>query len=183
MSIIEEDEAVLQRILDRAEEFLFPASEKEEASEQKPGITKQWHLPGLSGNTRLCTDFGQVPAHLIRMRDKVRCADGRFVRVLRIQEYKLDQEFLDLHPQACPVVIRKHALGRQVPISDVEVSPAQQVVLPLDWSKKTTVRAETLSKLRGFCDRSTGVVSYFSFDVGEPTLLQGEGLLFQSSVG
>ena len=177
----EEDDAVLQRLLNRVNEFPSSEDDDEQPAQTSKLQDQVWQLPGIAGNTRLSTDFGEVPAHLIRMRDKVRCVDGRYRRVLRIQEYKLDQEFLKLHPHAKPVVIRKHALGSQLPLNMIEVSPAQQLDLPSDWSKQKTVRATTLSTIRGECDRSTGFVSYYSFYVGEATLLQGEGIWFSSS--
>lgn len=177
------DEAVLQRLLDQVDDLAVQQNDddKEPGSHQEKW--KVWQLPGLTADARLTTDFGEVPSNLIRMRDKVRCADGRFLRVLRIQEYKLDQEFLDLHPHAKPVVIRKHALGRQLPSDTIAMSPAQTLVMPSDWSKRRTVRADDMSKMRGECDRSTGIVTYYSFDVGEKTFLQGEGLWFSSSTG
>ncbi|MEM9843623.1 MAG: Hint domain-containing protein [Pseudomonadota bacterium] len=176
----DQDDVVLQRLLTRVEQGLSKRDETQPRVKPPEQPKYTWQLPGLAGNTRLSTDFGEVPASLIRTRDKVRCVDGRYLRVLRIQEYKLDQEFFDLHPHAKPVVIRKHSLGRQLPADTIEVSPAQHLVLPTDWNKRKTVRADATSTMRSECDRSTGMISYFSFDVGEATLLQGEGLWFSS---
>ncbi|MEM6579155.1 MAG: Hint domain-containing protein [Pseudomonadota bacterium] len=179
----EQDEAVLQRLLNHVDEFPVPTERANRPAETYRKPTQIWQLPGLAGHTRLSTDFGEVPVHLIRMRDKVRCVDGRYLRVLRIQEFKLDQEFVDLHPQAKPVVIRKNALGQQLPLTEIELSPAQRLILPSDWAKRKPVRADTLSPTRSSCDLSSGIVSYYSFDVGEATLLQGEGVWFASYTG
>lgn len=178
----DQDEVVLQRLLDRVDEVPSQPIEPSPQTKHPEKLKQIWQLPGLTGNTRLSTDFGEVPVSLIRTRDKVRCADGRYLRILRIQEYKLDQEFFDLHPHAKPVIISKNALGRQLPANTIELSPAQQLALPTDWNKSKTVRADTTSTMRSECDRSTGMMSYYSFDVGEATLLQGEGLWFSSFV-
>lgn len=172
----------MKRGADRVDEGLSrrPAPPGPERDRSPPQI---WPLPSLSGRLRLSTDFGEVPAQLIRVRDRLYCADGRYRPVLRIQAFKFDRAFLDRHPQARPVVIRKNALGDNLPATEVVLSPAQRLLLPSDRSQRTTVSADTFAPPRGSGDPFTGSVTYYAFDVGEATLLQGERIWLASDPG
>lgn len=180
MSKNETADAVLQRVLDHVGDVDPTQEALNDDDFSEPEERTEWNIAGIAGPTRLSTDFGEVPAHLVRVRDKIRSRDGRYLPVIRISEYKLEQAFLDRHPDAQPVVIRPHSLGNQSPVNTIQLSPAQRVVMPTDWSKKNFVRADSLSSMRASHDVSTGMVSYYSFDVGEPTVLQCEGLWVES---
>ena len=51
-------------------------------------------LVGLESRTRVTTAFGEVQAHLLRVNDAVRCADGRFLKIRRIDVLQFDAEIL-----------------------------------------------------------------------------------------
>ncbi|MEM7075091.1 MAG: Hint domain-containing protein [Pseudomonadota bacterium] len=171
---------VLQSVMDSLDNSQDELDQPSRPSAPEEREAAEWTVAGIEGSTRVSTDFGEVPAHLVRVRDKLRSKDGRFLRVIRISEYKLDQRFLDLYPDARPVVIRPQALGRRFPMNTVQLSPAQRVAVPSDWSNRDCERADKLSSARASVDQTLGQVTYYSFDLGEPTMVQCEGLWVES---
>ena len=135
-----------------------------------------WSLPGILGQTRVATNFGHVPAHLIRVRDYLKTRDGKFLPVLRISEYKLDEEFLTLRPDARPVTIPKDAIQRRFPTHDIHMSPGQKISVASDSAQERLLHAAELSGSRKAFDRSLGMIAYFEFILPETTQICCEGV-------
>lgn len=181
MSIIEPEDDILARVSARVGDAAPAKSATSQPPEDLAQPSRVWTLPGIAGATRVSTNFGEVPAHLIRVRDKLRTREGRYLPVLRIEEYKLDEEFLRLRPEARPVLIGPHASGGLKRSGNVILSPAQLVASPSDSGDTSGVRADELSRQRVTVDSSLGRLSYFVFDLGEPTVLRCEGLWVHSA--
>ncbi len=176
MSIVETECDMLARVAARVGDAVPDTP-------QRPAPAKRatWSLPGIAGATRVSTNFGEVPAHLIRARDQLRTREGRYLPVLRIEEYKLDEEFLRLRPEARPVSIGAQDSGGLVRSGKVVLSPAQLVSARSDTGPQNGVRADALSRQRVAVDSSLGRLSYFVFDLGEPVQIRCEGLWVHSA--
>ena len=87
----ESEWALVERVLKRA---AVPPRKGATPSPQKagsPAASGTWKLPGILSDTRITTNFGEVPAHLVRTRDRLKVRDGRYLPVLRIPSLKLDE--------------------------------------------------------------------------------------------
>ena len=92
MSGLDQDFRILERVSSAVGDA--PAPQTNPVDGGQGAQKKRWSIPGIYSGTRISTSFGEVPAHLIRVRDQLRTRDGDYVRVLRIDEYKLDADFL-----------------------------------------------------------------------------------------
>lgn len=135
-----------------------------------------WTLPGLLGSTRVMTSFGHVPAQLVRVGDTLRTREGGFVRVQRISDLRIDEDFLASRPDAAPVIIRRNGLRGGVPHQDVALSPGQLVSVGPNRFEDRLVRADTLSRERGGIDRSLGMMVYVSLHLAESAQINCDGL-------
>ena len=138
-----------------------------------------WNLPGILGPTHVSTTFGEVPAHLIRPRDRLRTKDGDYLPVIRIDEYKIDDEFLLHQPDAKPVVVKSGSMGGTVPSRDAFFSPGQAIMRPTGGVKHELAQARDISSLQYALDRSVGQLSYFVFHLARPALVRCEGIWVQ----
>jgi hypothetical protein len=78
--------------------------------EDGDGDIEPVRLVGLESRTRVTTAFGEVPAHLLRVNDSVRSADGRFLKIRKIDVLQFDAQFLRMTAEAYPVRIGAGAL-------------------------------------------------------------------------
>jgi hypothetical protein len=166
-----EDEDLLSRVLAQTTATAAVAP----APRGKPEGT-DWSAPGILGTTRVTTSFGHVPAHLVRVGDTLKARDGSFVRVQRISDIRIDEDFLARHPEAAPVIIRRNGCASGVPHQDVGLSPAQLVSVGPNRFEDRLVAAAGLSRERGAIDRSLGMMVYFRFHLGRETQICCDGL-------
>ncbi|MEM0947787.1 MAG: Hint domain-containing protein [Pseudomonadota bacterium] len=138
-----------------------------------------WAYPGILGLTHVSTNFGEVPAHLVRPRDRLRTRGGGYLQVLRIDEYKLDDTFLEHQPDAKPIVIRKDAFGPACPTRDAYFSPGQMIMKPASGVRHELLEAREASALQYDLDRTMGMLSYFVFHLAEPALIRCDGVWVQ----
>ncbi len=138
-----------------------------------------WAYPGILGVTHISTNFGEVPAHLIRARDRLRTRGGGYLPVLRIDEYKLDDNFLQHQPDAKPVIIKAGAFGAGAPSRDACFSPGQTILKPVSGVRHDLVEAREVSNLQYDLDRTMGMLSYFVFHLSEPALIRCDGVWAQ----
>jgi len=149
---------------------------RHQPAKDRPASHRRWNLPGIFSGTRLSTSFGEVPAHLVRVRDQLRTRDGEFLRVLRIDEYKFDAEFLADHPEARPVRFSAKATGRHGEARTVFLSPGQRVLA------RNTSGQEVLKPAWEFLDRPgivpdvAGPFCYYVFHLGKAALVRAEGM-------
>jgi hypothetical protein len=167
---------LLTRVLDRSR-YPQESGREMDSSVNRPGSSSQfWRVPGIVGSTRVLTNFGHVPAHLVRVRDMLRTRDGGFLPVLRIGVYKLDEEFLARHPDAAPVIIRKRSLSPQTPKLDVILSPAQMVGTGGGQICDGVIPAAELSRQRGGINGTMGMLAYFQFHLPRRVQINCEGV-------
>ncbi len=141
----------------------------------------EWRLQGILAQTCVTTNFGKVPAHLIRVGDRVRTRTGRYLPVKDIQEYKLDLEYIERHSEALPVLIRQGAIDGRYPTQDVLLSPEQLVTLDGKHAKPKLVHARELPRSLHTVDPTLGLVAYFKFELEEPTEIYCEGIWVKSA--
>jgi hypothetical protein len=169
-----EDEDLLSRVLAQAatDAAVAPKPQARPAAAAGP----DWDVPGILGTTRVTTSFGHVPAHLVRVGDTLKARDGSFVRVQRITDIRIDEDFLARHPQAAPVIVRKNGHGSGVPHQDVGLSPAQLVSVGPNRFEDRLVASAGLSRERGGIDKSLGILVYFRFHLGRAAQINCDGL-------
>jgi hypothetical protein len=170
-----EDADLLSRVLAQA------TMEREAASARRlagpdPAEGAGWSLPGILGSTRVTTAFGHVPAHLVRVGDALKTREGSFLKVQRITDLRIDEDFLSRRPEAAPVILRRNRLGSGVPHQDVALSPAQMVSVGPNRFEDRLVPAAELSRERGGIDKSLGMMVYFRFDLGRAAQVNCDGL-------
>jgi hypothetical protein len=173
MSATEKDLRLLERV-SSAVSIAPPA--KTAPPKRRPTVNRSWNIPGVYSATRLSTSFGEVPAHLIRVRDQLRTRDGSFKRILRIDEYKLDTEFLSEHPEARPIRFSTRSRGASSTGQDILLSPAQPVLARGPNGKETLKRAIEFLNQPGVMPNTSGPSSYFVFHLGEAALVRAEGM-------
>lgn len=135
-----------------------------------------WTLPGLCGDVRVMTSFGELPVKALRLRDPVRTATGGILPVRWLDVVHLDDAFLSGYPDAQPVLIRAGALGRDRPKTDILVSPHQKVAVGDGAFRPEYRLARDLDQRPGVIRRPTDRVSYYLFHLGEPTSVTVEGI-------
>jgi len=170
------DEDLLARILYKTRDAGALAPKRATPAPRTEPSDQTWNVPGILGSTRITTTFGHVPAHLVRVGDSLRTRDGEFLRVLRISEYKFDDDFLARRPDAAPVVIRKGSLGPHMPLQDVAVSPAQKISLAVNRVEGRLVPAVEVSEQRGGVDHSLGLLVYFKLHLSKRALICCDGV-------
>ena len=174
MTGLEQDDKILERVSSAVAKK--PALRKVSGRSEPAAARSKWTLGGVYGATRISTSFGEVPAHLVRVRDQLRTRDGNFARVMRIDEYKLDAEFLDRHPEARPIRFQPKKTNGGATGSAVYLSPGQ-VVLARNASGNETLRpASEFMDQPGVMPHATGPFSYFIFHLGTAALVKAEGM-------
>jgi len=174
MSGLDQDTSILQRVSSAVASK--PVLREVTGRDDAAPVRAKWSIPGVYGGTRISTSFGEVPAHLIRVRDQLRTREGEFVRVMRIDEYKLDSDFLDKHPDARPIRFQAKGTNGRPSGNAVFLSPGQVVLA------RNAAGSETLRPAREFMDQpgvmpeTTGPFSYFVFHLGTAALVRAEGM-------
>ncbi|MEM8629613.1 MAG: Hint domain-containing protein [Pseudomonadota bacterium] len=181
MSNSETDSSVLARVsqaVSDPSESRIVRRQRPFASQATPATPRKpaWTLPGVLSVTHMSTSFGEVPAHLVRVRDRLRTRDGTFLPVLRIDEYKLDEEFLSFHPDARPVLVRQGSLGANVPVRDAWFSPRQTILSPKTQTGMRLVDAGDIAEAPHQLIQPAGGLSYFVFHLGQAALVKSEGI-------
>ena len=153
-----------------------PPARKRTAVERKSRKVRTWNIPGIYSGTRVSSSFGEVPAHLIRVRDQLRTRNGSFKRVLRIDEYKLDSDFLSEHPEARPIRFSTRSRGHGTTGHDILLSPAQLVLARGTNGEEVLKPASEFLNQPGVLPNNAGPSSYFVFHLGEAALVRAEGM-------
>lgn len=175
------ESGILNRVQERVGEVSLGTRAEAAGGAGRVNSPKEWNLPGIAGSTRVSTDIGEVPAHLVRARDRLRTREGRYLPVLHIQKYMLDEEFLRRHPSARPVSVRVRYQSRAGNAASIVLSPAQLVTAQCGGGRQTEARADSISSERVAVDSSLGQLSYHVFDLGEPALIHCGGIWVRSS--
>ncbi len=150
--------------------------------EAAEGHDSKWRLQGILAETRITTNFGKVPAHLVRTGDRVRTRSGRYLPVKEIREYKLDLDYVERHPEALPVTIKQGTIDGKRPTQDVLLSAEQLVTLDDKRAKPDFVHACEIPRVRQSLEPALGLVAYYKFALEEPAELFCEGVWVKSSV-
>lgn len=133
---------------------------------------RTWSLPGFGPLTRITTSLGDVPAQALREGDLVRTRDGGFKRIEWLDRITLDEEFISLHPDALPVMIRPGALARGVPGHEVYLAPNQPIAPGANRLNAGKAIARDLLGRPGVFRKAEAMYVYTLFHVGEPAVVQ-----------
>jgi hypothetical protein len=142
--------------------------------EDDDGGVEPIRLAGLESRTRVKTAFGDVPAHLLRVNDTVRGADGRFHRIRKIDVIHFDQEILRTTADAYPIRVCAGALRTGVPARDIYLAPEQELVLPSGSPGPSVVVARDLLSRPRVMREPVDQVAYFRLDLGGPVSVMAE---------
>jgi hypothetical protein len=168
-----EDQDLLSRVAEAVR--LSPAVSHPERS-KRPDPALAWTLPGIAGRTRVLTNFGRVPAQLVRAGDMLKTRTAGFLRVQHVEVYRLDRDFLARHAHALPVIVRQGSLGHAAPAHDIFLSPAQPLASRAGRMVEQVVTAAELSRHRGGFDPALGQLSYHRFHLPEAADIDCEGV-------
>lgn len=160
---------------------LLRAADKSELKSSDGAADPEWRLQGILAKTRVTTNFGKVPAHLIHVGDRIRTRAGRYLPVKNIEVYKLDREYIERHSEALPVLIQQGAIDGKYPTQDVLLSPEQLVTLDGKHARADMVHAREIPRSRRTFDPSLGVVAYYKFTLEEPAEIYCEGVWVKSA--
>ena len=133
-------------------------------------------LIGFGPMSRVATSFGDVPAQVLRERDRVRIKTGEYIEIQKIDRIVLDEDFLQYHPGAQPILIRAGALANNIPKADLVLAPYQQIdksqpCLPASGNRAV----DTLHK--SHCLRKIEpMITYTIFHCGRPAAVSCEGV-------
>jgi hypothetical protein len=137
---------------------------------------ESWPLPGLCWNSRVATSFGDLPVQGLRVRDLVRTSSGQFLPVRWVDQIHLDEDFVAGCPDARPVVIAPGTFGAGHPSQVLTLSPQQRLnTAPGNYGQNVRPARDLLGNPN--VRRSTeSAFTYYLFHVGEPALVQVEGV-------
>ena len=128
----------------------------------------QWTLSGFCGNAKVTTNFGDLPIEALRLCDPLRTVSGSIATVGWINKVHLDEEFLNSHPDARPVTISAGALGHNLPIANLTVSPHQKVnVSPVQFRQDFRL-ARDLVDMPGITRKLDTMLTYYQFHCTVP---------------
>jgi hypothetical protein len=131
-------------------------------------------LAGLESRTRVTTSFGDVPAHLLRVNDAVRCADGRFLKIRRIDVLQFDAEVLRASADAYPIRIGAGSLRTGLPARDIYLAPEQEILASAGgFDMKVMIARDLLSRPRVMRE-PVDQVAYFRLDLGTAATILAE---------
>ena len=142
--------------------------------EDEDGCAAAVELTGIESRTRITTAFGEVPAHLLRVNDTVRAADGRFHKIRRIDVIRFEAASLRSLPEAYPVRIQAGALRPGVPARDIYLAPQQDLVIMTGGVGSKTVKAQDLLPKPRVMREPMDQVAYFRLDLGGPASVMAE---------
>lgn len=162
--------AVMQSVM-AAVSFMQP---KVSARDEEPGVV-DWNLAGFGGRVRVGTTFGDLPIEALRVRDEVRTASGKTVRVQWVDRLHLDEDFLTKHPSANPIRIPANAFGIGRPMQDMMVSPQQEISPDAHLASRFKTAVDLCSQAQAHRLRTAGL-TYYRFHCGEPAVIRVEGV-------
>ena len=138
-------------------------------------------LTGFGPMSRVATSFGDVPAQVLRVRDRVRTKTGEYLEIKKIDRITLDEDFLQYHPGAQPILIRAGALSTGMPKADLVLAPYQQIDKSQPGFRTSGNRAiDTLD--RPLCLRKNeAMITYTIFHCGRPATVNCEGLWVETA--
>lgn len=142
---------------------------------------QEWWLPGICGQTRVTTNFGQVPAQLLRVGDRVRTRSWRYLAIKHIRVTKLDCQFVERRPDAKPVLIPRGCLDQNLPVQDVLLSPAQTVTVCSRLTTPKVTRAKDLSQSSQAVDKTLGMIVYYELQLEAEEDVCCEGIWVKSA--
>jgi hypothetical protein len=131
-------------------------------------------LVGLESRTRVTTAFGDVPAHLLRVNDAVRTADGRFLKIRRIDVIQFDADILRSTAEAYPIRVGPGALRTGVPQRDIYLAPEQELLAAFGAHDSKVVTARTLLSRPRVTREPVDQVAYFRLDLGAKATILAE---------
>lgn len=131
-------------------------------------------LTGIESRTRVQTAFGDVPAHLLRINDTVRGADGRFHRIRKIDVIHFEADVLRTTADAYPIRICAGALRTGVPARDIYLAPEQEIVVPSGGYGSSVVMARDLLSRPKVMREPADQVAYFRLDLGDAVNVMSE---------
>lgn len=137
-----------------------------------------WTLPGFDRRCRISTNFGDLPIEALRRHDKVKTLSGAYRSVERIDEIRLDADFLARHPEAHPVQIRLRTFTAGQPVRNTLVSPAQPVCPSGHVGSHAATVALDMVGLPGICRLPQAEMTYFRFHCGSPETVCVDGAWF-----
>lgn len=135
-------------------------------AEDEDGAIAEVRLTGIESRTRVTTAFGEVPAHLLRVNDTVRAADGRFNKIRRIDVIRFEAASLRSMPDAYPIRIQAGALRAGVPARDIYLAPEQEILLATGSVGSKAVTAQELLSRPRVMREPIDQVAYFRLDLG-----------------
>jgi hypothetical protein len=134
--------------------------------EDEDGEIEPIRLVGLESRTRVTTAFGDVPAHLLRVNDALRTADGRFLKIRKIDVLQFDADLLRRTVEAYPIRVGAGALRTGVPARDIYLAPEQALLAASgSFDSKVVTARELLSRPRVMRE-PVEQVAYFRLDLG-----------------
>jgi hypothetical protein len=142
--------------------------------EDEDGDIEPIRLVGLESRTRVTTAFGDVPAHLLRVNDAVRAADGRFLKIRRIDVLQFDAQFMRTTTEAYPVRVGAGALRTGVPARDIYLAAEQPILASTGGFDSRVVAARDLLSRPRVMREPVDQVAYFRLDLGTTATILAE---------
>ncbi|MCG6884592.1 MAG: Hint domain-containing protein [Silicimonas sp.] len=125
--------------------------------------------------TRVRTNFGDVHAAALRKGDMVLTRDGGYRAIEWLTRIRLDEHILRAKPDSNPIVLAQGSLGRNVPASEIMVSPRQVVCADAAIGLNGNREAAMLVSRPGVRRFQESSLSYTMFHVGEHAEVYCEG--------
>ncbi len=137
--------------------------------------------PCFTPGTTIATSRGARPVELLQVGDKVQTRDNGLQEIRWVGSRRLTGRQLSDHPHLTPVLIRKGALGDNLPECDMQLSPNHRVLVASDRTalyfeeREVLCAAKHLINNRGVYGVSTTGTTYihFMFDRHEIVLSDG----------
>ena len=137
---------------------------------------KNWTVPGFGPMTRVTTNFGQIPAQTLRVRDMVRTQSGDFLPIVWLDRILLNEDFMHSHPEAMPVELLPSAFGPGKPAQTVILSPGQDVCPEPGFGTPELTRVSDMLHRPGALRKPEQIYTYTVFHLGRPAMVDCEGL-------
>lgn len=131
--------------------------------------------------TRVTTAFGQVYAHTLRERDRVRTKNGDFLAITKIDRMTFDENYLKYSPDAQPILIRAGAMARGIPAVDILLAPHQRMSgAPLSLLQGANKAMDALGRPH-VCRKSELMITYTTVHCDKPAQICCEGLWVETT--
>lgn len=144
--------------------------------EQTNVTTMSWSLPGFGTGACVATEFGGVPVEALRLHDRVKTSDGRFLVVKHVDIIRLDRRFLLSHSEAQPIEIPKNAFAPNAPNQTFLMSGRQRFFLPGHCNQTSGTMAIDFVGIGKVQRKFHGYFTYYVFHCGERCKVSIDGL-------